>query len=65
LRSSLMPLNYHPVCEDARIEVATNEPEHTAVRDPVGQSSYQHVVVYSIEGKYDRLPIPRISQNQW
>jgi hypothetical protein len=44
-----MPLDYHPVCEYARIEVAANEPEHAAVRDPLSQSSHQHVMVHSIE----------------
>ena len=41
LRSSLMPLDYHPVCEYTRVEVAANQPEHAAVRDPPGQPSHQ------------------------
>ena len=49
LGSSLMPLHYHPVREYARVEIAANEPQHAAVRDPHSQPSHQHVVVHSIE----------------
>jgi hypothetical protein len=44
-----MPFDCYPVCEYTRIEVTANEPEDTAVRDPLSQSSHQHVVVHSIE----------------
>lgn len=44
-----MPLHYHPVREDSRVEVAANEPKHATVRDPHSQLSHQHVVVHSIE----------------
>ena len=44
-----VPLDHHPVGEHARIEVAANEPQHTAVRDPLLQPSHQHVVVDPVE----------------
>ena len=46
---SLVPLDHHPVDEHARIEIAANKSEHPDVRDPLGQSSHQHVVIHPIE----------------
>jgi hypothetical protein len=49
LRRAFVPLDHHPVCEHARLEVAADQPQHPTIRYPSGQPSHQDVVVDPVE----------------
>src|SRR5690606_32629981 len=49
LRCSLVPLRHHSIGHYAGREVATDDPEHASVPDPVVQLPHEHVVVHAVE----------------
>ena len=59
LRRALEPLAVHTVRHDAGLQVATDQPQHPLVRNPLGQPVHQDVVVDAVEGSSDTLPHPR------
>ena len=49
MRRALDPLAVYPVCQDAGLQVATNQPQHPLVRNSLGQPIHQDVVVDPVE----------------
>ena len=44
-----MPLHHHPVRHDSGFQVATEDPQHRLILDPLCQPPHQHVVVHPVE----------------
>jgi len=55
---------HHPVFHDARLEPFLNQADDAPVADPMLQETDQPILADLVEGRHDRLPIPRISPNQ-
>jgi len=49
LRRAFEPFAVHPVRQDARLQVAANQPQHPLVRYALGQPIHQDVVIDSVE----------------
>ncbi len=49
LRRALYPLGYHAFLHDPGVQVRTNQPNHSGVRNTFLQPIYQYIVVHSIK----------------
>ncbi|HJS21688.1 MAG TPA: recombinase family protein [Steroidobacteraceae bacterium] len=56
LRCSFQPLHHYPFRHHAGFEVATDQPQHATVLNPLGKLAHQPVVVDPVERPLDTLP---------